>query len=287
MTYVEQHTAGSPTDITIKWTHLRPCDIALHLKTTHNTTVSHRCIKRILKANNYSRRKPSKTLAIGESIHRKQQFEIVFFLIALFSDMRNNPIISIDTKKKEVLGELTRNEAVLCKDGKPPKTKDHDFSYLATGRAIPHGIYDVLMNKGYITIGNSHETADFVVDNLDWWWQNFGKQFYNRATAILILCDCGGANGYRHHLFKKRLQDWAKKIGIRIVVAHYPPYCSKYNPIERRLFAHVHRTIKPTILTDLKQVKELISKTSTKQGLSVEVRINDSFYPIKQTSNAR
>ena len=199
--------------------------------------------------------------------------------------MQNNPIISIDTKKKEVLGELTRNEAVLCKDGKPPKTKDHDFSHLATGKAIPHGIYDVLLNKGYISIGNTHETADFVVDNLDWWWQNFGKQLYDRASAILILCDCGGANGYRHHLFKKRLQDWAKKIGIRLVIAHYPPYCSKYNPIERRLFAHVHRTIKPTILTDLQQVKELIMKTSTKQGLSVEVRINDVFYPTKQPSN--
>ena len=244
MAHIEQHTAGSPTDDQVKWTHLRPIDIALYLKTTHQVIVSHSCIKRIVKANNYSRRKPAKTLAIGESVHRKQQFEIVFFLIALFLDMDDNPIISIDTKKKEVLGELTRNETVLCKDGKPPKTKDHDFSYLATGKAIPHGIFDFILNKGYLSIGNSHETADFVIDNLDWWWQNFGKQLYQKATAILILCDCGGANGCRHHLFKKRLQDWAKKIGIRIVVAHYPPYCSKYNPIERKLFAHVHRTIK-------------------------------------------
>lgn len=107
---------------------------------------------------------------------------------------------------------------------------------------------------------------------------------YPKATYILILCDSGGANGHRHHLFKKCLQDWAKKIDKRIIIAHYPPYCSKYNPIERRLFAHVHRTIKNTILTDFLQVKELIAKTSTTKGLNVHVRINDVFYPTKQIS---
>lgn len=278
------HTAGSPTDSSVQWTHLRPCDIALYLEQTYQIKVSNRCIKRILRDNNYKFRKPGKNIAIGKSPDRAVQFEIIFLIMALFMGMGHNPMISIDTKKKEVLGQLTRNQTVLCKGKKAPDVYDHDFSFLATGKAIPHGIFDIKLNKGYISIGNSHETAHFIIDNLDWWWQNYGQIIYPKATTILILCDSGGANGHRHHLFKKCLQDWAKTIDKRLVIVHYPPYCSKYNPIERKLFAHVHRTIKHTILTDSIQLKQLIMKTSTKQGLSVEVRVNEVFYPIKLLS---
>jgi len=221
-------------------------------------------------------------IAIGKSPDRAAQFEIIFIIVALFMNMEHNPIIWIDTKKKEVLGQLTGNQPVLSNGNKAPD--DDDFSFLATGKAIPDGIFDIKLNKGYISIGNSHETAHFIIDNLDWWWQNYGKYLYPKVTTILILCDSGGANGHRHHLFKKCLQDWAKKIDKRLIIAHYPPYCSKYNPIERKLFAQVHRTIKHTILDDPEQVKSLIMKTSTKKGLSVEVRINDEFYPIKELS---
>lgn len=121
---------------------------------------------------------------------------------------------------------------------------------------------------------------------MKWWWENFGQFEYPKTTRILILCDSGGANGHRHHLFKKLLQELAQKIGKKLVICHYPPYCSKYNPIERRLFAQVHRTIKETILTDLAQVQALMKKTVTKTGLRVEVRINSKFYPLKQPSLA-
>jgi hypothetical protein len=225
-------------------------------------------------------------LATGASPDRREQFRIISFLLGLFMLMEENPIISIDTKKKEVLGTLTRNEAVLTKGGKAVPVFDHDYPYLGVGKAIPHGIYDVKLNEGYISLGNSHETAEFVVDNLQWWWETVGKYEYPKATRILILCDSGGANGHRHHLFKKLLQAFARKIGKKLVIAHYPPYCSKYNPIERRLFAQVHRTIRETILTDLEQVKMLMEKTTTKTGLSVEVRINAKFYPLKQPSLA-
>jgi hypothetical protein len=284
--YVEQNTAGSPTNETVKWTHLRYCEIALHLQKSYQEEVGTNCIKRILYAQGYRKRKPAKNIATGNSPDRSEQFRIIGFLLALFMLMPENPIISIDTKKKEVLGELTRNEAILTKGEKALPTFDHDYPYLGVGKAIPHGIYDLKLNEGYLSLGNSHETAEFVVDNLEWWWESYGKYEYPRATRILILCDSGGANGHRHHLFKQCLQELARKIGKKLVIAHYPPYCSKYNPIERKLFAQVHRTIKETILTGLEQVKMLMEKTATKTGLRVEVRINDKFYPIKQPSLA-
>ena len=284
--YVEQNTAGSPTDETIKWTHVRHCDIALHLQKTYQEEVGTECIKRILYENGYRKRKPAKTIATGKSPDRSEQFRIISFLMALFMLMTENPIISIDTKKKEILGTLTRDEKVVTKGEEPIPVYDHDYSYLGTGKVIPHGIYDLKLNEGYLSIGNSHETAEFVVDNLEWWWETVGKYEYPQATRILILCDSGGANGYRHHLFKKCLQKLARKIDKRLVIAHYPPYCSKYNPIERRLFAQVHRTIKEVILTDLEQVKTLMKKTATKTGLQVEVRINKKYYPLKQPSKA-
>jgi len=254
------------------------------LKEEYQLKVSHRCIKRILKTEGYVKRKPLKCIPIGASKHRSEQFRIVLFLTAVFNDMDNNPILSIDTKKKEYLGQLTRNEQVLTKKDEIPKVFTSDYSFLAKGRAIPQAIYDVKLNKGFISIGNSYETADFIVDNLRWWWLQFGQYHYQDATQWLILSDCGGANSYRHHRFKVLLQGLAKELGIKIVMAHYPPYCSKYNPIERKLFAHVHRTIKETILTDLEQVKRLMAKTSTTKGLSVKVRIVDRMYPLKQPS---
>lgn len=285
LSYVILHTAGSPTDPRVKWTDLKPCDIRKYMKQSHDIDISHGCIKRILKADGYVKRKPTKSLAIGKSVHREAIFELVIFTVALFQDMLHSPILSIDTKKKEKLGQLTRNEAVLTKKGQIPTVFSADYARLSTGRAIPHGIFDVKLGKGYISIGNSNETAEFVIDNLRWWWLNFGKNEYKNAQYILLLCDCGGANGYRHHLFKVLLQQFSKEIGLTIMVSHYPPYCSKYNPIERKLFSHVHKTITGTILTSLEQVKLLMEKTSHSKGLSVEVRINDKVYPLKQPSN--
>jgi len=264
--------------VKVKWTHLQPRDIALYIKDTHKVFVSNGLVKRVLKNAGYCRRKPLKVLETGASPHREEQFRIICFILSVFTLMEENPILSIDTKKKEELGNLTRNEAVLCA-GEAIKVFDHDYSYLSTGRVIPHGIYDIRLNKGFLSLGNSHETAAFVTDNLEWWWFNYGIHDYPDATHVLIFCDCGGANGYRHHLFKKLVQDLSKKIGLRITIVHYPPYCSKYNPIERRLFSQVHKTIKNAILTDIQQVKELMSKTHTSTGLTVIVRVVEKYYP--------
>lgn len=280
----EFYSAGSPTDASVKWCYLRPSEIREKVEAQHQLKVSHGCIKRILKAQGWSMRKPAKVLPTGESPSRREQFRVIIYLVGLFEQMGDNPILSIDTKKKEPLGALTRNTPLLVKKGTPVTVYDHDFSYLAQGKAIPHGIFDLKRNQGYLTIGNSHETADFVVENLQWWWDHYGIHDYPDATSILILCDSGGANGHRHYRFRKRLQDWARDIGITIVVAHYPPYCSKYNPIERKLFCHVHRTIEHTILTSLEQIKERFLQTKTEYGLGVVVRILDKHFPLQQPS---
>lgn len=244
-------------------------------------------MKRILKNDGYVRRKPAKVIATKHSKHRQEQFRILSLLKAIFMNMPHNPILSIDTKKKEILGQLTRNETVLTKKNQIPRVFSSDYSFLKMGKAIPHGIYDVKLNKGYLTIGTSNETADFIIDNLRNWWYNHGQAFYQNATQIMLLCDCGGSNSYRHHRFKVLLQQLAREIGLKIVVVHYPPYCSKYNPIERKLFSHVHRTIKHTILYTPHQVKDLMAKTHTAMGLEVKVRLVDKFYPLKQPSNKK
>lgn len=285
LSYVEANSAGSPTDPAIKWTHLQAWTISQHLKDTHNIRVSCLCIRRVLKTAGYVKRKPLKAILVGKSPHREAQFLVIATFIRLFSQHQTTPMLSMDTKKKELVGNLTRNKALYCKDGKTLKTFDHDFKNLAIEKAVPHGIYDIRLNKGYITLGNSHETADFVVDNIEHWWLNYGIHLYPCASNILIFCDGGGANGYRHHRFKQALQALAKRIGMKITVVHYPPYCSKYNPIERRLFSQVHRTMSTAIFTSLEQIRDIIQQTTTSSGLTVVVRIVRKEYPKKLPSH--
>ena len=211
-----------------------------------------------------------KSLATGSDERRNKQFEVIFYLMALLN-CTNGAIISIDTKKKEKLGNLYRDGYCFCQ--KAIKVFDHDYPHLAKGKVIPHGIYDLKINKGYITIGTSAETAAFTCDNILWWWENYGIHIYGGCKQILILCDAGGSNGYRRLSFKKELQRIATQIGVRIIISHYPPYCSKWNPIEHRLFPHVHRAMKGVVFSSYQLVKELIGKTNTSKGLSVVVRI--------------
>jgi hypothetical protein len=187
-----------------------------------------------------------------------------------------SPIISIDCKKKERLGNLYREGK--CYTQESIKVFDHDYEHLSEGKVIPHGIYDLQANKGYVSIGNSAETADFVVDNLRWWWTEYGIHLYPDAENILILCDSGGANSYRHHIFKHRLIQLAAELGVSFVICHYPPYSSKWNPIEHRLFAHIHLAMSGVVFSDYQTVKELIETTSTKSGLTVVARLNLKDY---------
>lgn len=280
---INANTAGSPTDEQIKWTHLKPIQIGRLYQEKYKEKISSSVIKRILKANNYRKRKPAKVIITGVSAHRNEQFKVLTYLVSLMTaaDMNHNPLISIDTKKKELLGDkMGRNEEVYGFEA--VKVYDHDYTHLADGKAIPHGIYDIKQNKGYVTLGNSHETADFIVDNIRQWWLEYGSKDYPSANYLMILCDAGGANGHRHHRFKQKLQELAKELGFRIIVCHYPPYCSKYNPIERLLFAPLQRTIDGQILVCLEQVKVLFAQATTqpknREPLKVFARINTQEY---------
>lgn len=273
---IESHRAGSPTDEKIYWVSLKPWQIAKLFYEQHQLKVSHRAVKGLLKELGYAYRKQSKQVATGNYAHRNKQFEIICAVVLVMS--LQSPVLSIDCKKKERLGNLYRNGKCYC--SKAMKVYDHDYEHLSAGKVIPHGIYDVQANRGYISIGSSSETAGFVVDNLLWWWQEHGMHHYPDAKNILLLCDAGGANCYRHHIFKQELMRFATETGLSVIVCHYPPYCSKWNPIEHRLFSQVHKAMEGVVFSDYRTVEKCIAKASTKTGLTVVVRLNLKEYQI-------
>ena len=148
--------------------------------------------------------------------------------------------------------------------------------------AVPHGLYDVTRNIGYLTIGTSHDTSEFVCACLELWWLTSGRFDYPQATEILLLCDCGGSNNARHYLFKQDLQTLANQLGIAICIAHYPPYTSKYNPIEYRLFPHVTRAYQGVVFKTVAIVKEFMARTATTTGLTVFATILDKVFATKR-----
>lgn len=206
---------------------------------------------------------------------RNEQFENISRLVTEYQGSEN-PIISMDTKKKEQLGNFYREGRLYTLE--ELLVFDHDFKSYAEGTIIPHSLYDVKRNTGYIQIGTSHDTSEFACDSFRHWWYTHGRRNYPNATSILLLCDGGGSNSSKHYLFKSDLQELADEIGVEIRIAHYPPYCSKYNPIEHRLFPHVTRACQGVVFTSVELVKELIEKTHTSKGLSVFSHVIDRTY---------
>ena len=153
---------------------------------------------------------------------------------------------------------------------------------MAEAKAIPHGLYDLQHNLGYIQIGTSHDTSAFACDSIRYWWQNYGRVLYPFATSILLLCDGGGSNSSRTYLFKESLQALSNELGIEIRIAHYPPYTSKYNPIEHRLFPHVSRVCEGVIFDSVETVKDLMATATTRTGLKVFTTILDNVYQTGQ-----
>lgn len=191
-------------------------------------------------------------------------------------EVAGNPIISMDTKKKEHLGNYYRDGYLYTRA--EMQTWDHDFRSFSSGVVIPHCFYDCIKNKEHINIGKSKDTSEFACDSFKLWWNNYGKYDYPEAKSLLLLCDGGGSNSSRHYIFKEDLQKLVDEIGIEIRVAHYPPYTSKYNPIEHRLFPHVTRACQGVVLDSYEITKQLMEKTTTKKGLTATVEIIDQVY---------
>jgi hypothetical protein len=271
---LQERTAGDPMRQEVRWTDLTFEQIAGHLAEA-GTPVSVPVVKQLLRKHGYVKRKAQKSKAMGQHPDRNQQFENIARLKQEYLEA-GNPILSIDTKKKELLGNFYREGHLLTQG--VIETFDHDFPSAASGVIIPHGIYDVRRNDGHVNLGTSHDTGEFACDSIERWWESRGRRLYPRATSILLLCDGGGSNSASQYLFKEDLQRLVDRFGIEIRVAHYPPYTSKYNPIEHRLFPHLTRACQGVIFESVELVKELMEKAKTSTGLRVTVEILDKVY---------
>src|SRR6266481_936067 len=270
---IKNRTAGDPMRQHVVWTDLTPQEIAKSLQ-EHSVCVAPRIVRRILDGLGLARRQIAKVLPGGDSPQRGAQFRHLAQVIQEFL-AAGNPVLSIDTKKKECLGTLYRDGKVYCQQAL--KAFDHDFPSLATGVIIPHGIYDLARNQGWIHLGISRDTTAFACDSLRMFWHGDGQRLYPNAAAILLLGDGGGSNSCHKPLCKEDLPGVVNDIAVPIRVAHYPAYCSKFNPIERRLFSHVARACQGVLFDSLHTVLGLMQKTKTQQGLTVTVRVLDKL----------
>lgn len=272
---VSKHTAGCPMNEEIKWTYLNQEEIVNQLA-TQGIEVSTFTVRTLLKIHRFKKRKMNKCKTIKAVEDRDKQFKNIEQLREQFIQ-DGEPIISMDSKKKEPLGTMYREGKVYSEESL--QVYDHDFSSLPTGLVVPHGIYDIVQNKAFIHLNSSKDTADFVHDSLLLWWQPDGKIQYPHAQKLLILCDGGGSNSCRHYIFKEAIQQLANRIQITIRIAHYPSYCSKYNPIEHRVFPYITKALDGLVLDQLETVQQLIeNRAKTKTGLKVVSRIIDNIY---------
>ncbi len=260
------------------WTHLTLQKIA-DTMTDVGHQISRYHVVQIMELRGFRKRKPLKNNELKEVEGRNEQFARISQLRETF-DNRRLPIFSMDTKKKELLGNFHRQGRCYCTE--PLRVNDHDFPSFADGKLVPHGIYDVSDNKGYITLGISSDTSEFVCDNLLSFWNSDLQFKYSHANTILILCDGGGSNSCSHYIFKYDLVNLSKALKKNILVAHYPSYCSKYNPIEHRLFSQITHTWDGIPLQNIEFVRKLTDTTTTKTGLTVKTVINENEYKTKR-----
>lgn len=271
---LEVRTAGDPDKEHIVWTEFSPRQIAEQVAEM-GTPVSPHVVRDWLAEEGLALHKITKDLAGGQSPDREAQFQRIAELKAEYLGA-GNPVFSLDTKAKERLGQLYRKGRVWTQQAF--RAFDHDFPSWATGVVIPQGIYDLARNRGHINLGLSHDTSQFACDSLRWYWNRIGQRCYPDATSILLLCDCGGSNAAHQYLFKYDLQELVNEMGIEIRVAHYPSYCSKYNPIERRFFPHVGRACQGLLFDTLETVVRLMRNASTTTGLKTTVNVIRRVY---------
>jgi len=273
---VEPHTLGDPMK-PLLWTSKSVRHIQEELK-QQGFHVSHELIRQILKEQDYSLQANRKTKEGGEHPDRDAQFEFINNQTKSFIS-KNQPVISIDCKKKELIGEYKNNGKEWQPIKNPLEVKVYDFIDKTNGKASPYGIYDITHNKGWVSIGISSDTAAFAVSTIRAWWENEGKNEYQNADKLYINADGGGSNGVRNRLWKSELQQFSNDTNLAIYVSHFPAGTSKWNKIEHRLFSYISMNWRGKPLTSLAVILGLINGTTTKAGLTVKAQIDENTYP--------
>jgi Rhodopirellula transposase DDE domain len=276
-----ERTAGSPTAESLIWTNLTKTEIVDAMREC-GSFVSVHIVSQLLDQQGFHERKAQRMESLDRHPDRDGQFQTISRLKGEYLDSPN-PILSMDLKSRERLGNFFRDGMLYTRQ--TIRVFDHDLDEFAEGIVLPHGLYDLKLNHGYIHLGTSHGTSEFACDCVKDWWNRFGSTLYPQATSLLLLCDGGGCNPadndrYQQHLFRAELQRLANDLELEIRLAHYPPYASKFNPIEHRLFPHLTRVCKGVILHHVGLVAELMRKATTRTGLMVEVDILDKVYEL-------
>lgn len=280
---MQYETAGDPVS-GLKWTHRTTGKIAEELK-TFGIEVGPKTVGKLLKSLGYSLRVNHKKIALsgkGSAKKRKDRDRQFKYICRQRNKFRNKglPIISVDTKSKEDVGNFKNNGSRW--NNKTTNVYDHDFPSWATGKAIPYGIYETTANCGTVYVGTSHDTATFAAESIARWWRTKGSLRYPNARKLLVLADNGGSNPSTSNVFKCRLQSClCVNYGLEVTVCHYPPGASKWNPIEHRLFAEISKNWAGVPLESYETILKYIRTTKTKSGLKVNAQIVKKYYPMK------
>jgi hypothetical protein len=274
---IEPVTKGDP-ESPLLWTTKSTEKLATALKSA-GFSISSSSVWRLLRAKGFRLQSVKKTLERRHHDDRDGQFIYINGAVKDFQ-AAGNPTISVDTKKKELVGDFKNQGREWHPSGKPPLVLSHDFPDDAEGKAIPYGVYDIERNEALVNIGVDHDTSAFAVESIRRWWFNLGQQAYPDSEDLLITADAGGSNGYRRRAWKMELQALANETGLTIHVVHFPPGTSKWNKIEHRLFCQLSKNWRGRPLYNYATVVQLIGSTTTKTGLTVKALLDERDYPI-------
>jgi len=280
---IDQQTYGDPERILSYTTHsLRK--IAEKLFETHNIAISYVTVGDILDSMGYSKQTNQKMLQNGQPHpDRNQQFEYINTTANKYLKA-GEPVISVDTKKKELIGNFKNSGREYRPRGNPRCVLDHDFMIRELGKIAPYGVYNVNKNFGFVNVGVSHDTSEFAVESISRWWETVGKRTFLDAKCLYVTADCGGgSNGYRVKMWKYQLQQFASRVGLVVHVSHYPPGTSKWNKVEHRLFCYISKTWQGKPLVDVQTAVDLIGSTKTRTGLEVVCVRDEAEYELART----
>jgi hypothetical protein len=272
---VEPLTRGDP-ESPLRWTCKSTRKLAEELN-RQGHRIGDRKVADLLHDLHYSLRANAKTREGSAHPDRNAQFEYINNMTKAFQK-RGQPVISVDTKKKELVGNFKNNGFEWQPKGRPEEVQVHDFEDKELGKVIPYGVYDLAKNEGWVTVGTDHDTSDFAIDTILGWWKRMGRHAYPRAIELLILADSGGSNGARSRLWKIGVQRLANETSLKVTVCHFPPGTSKWNKIEHRLFSFITQNWRGRPLVSHEVIVNLIGSTTTKTGLNVKARLSKKKY---------